>query len=164
MDGDERDRGAVGWGMGAFHKYSATCFYTRYSQDFQLTSGPDIVWALSSVSICLSSVPTSLPLVQGVQKPQGSLTRSSRNISRCPEWRSQKFNIREPCNFIPHFGLLEPLGAPYLQTSLHFLLLPRILPVAFDLLLVLCLLSLHHTEELLFSVRQWLLPTLTTAP
>lgn len=50
VDGDERDRGAVGWGgMGAFHKYSATCFYTRRSQDFQLPSGPDIVRLLSSV-------------------------------------------------------------------------------------------------------------------
>lgn len=50
--GMRETEGQWGGGMGAFHKYSATCFYTRHSQDFQLRSASDSVWLLSSV-FCL---------------------------------------------------------------------------------------------------------------
>lgn len=121
--------------MGAFHKYSATCFYARHSQDFQLMRGTDIVQALSSV-LCLLYPPPfhwsresrnhTAHLLDPAVVSAGALSgglKSSTSVS--------------PVTPFSTLGFLSHPTALYLQTSLHFVFLPRILPVAFDLLLVL---------------------------
>lgn len=106
------------------YKHRCNCFYTRYSWDFQLVSGPDTVWSLNLV-LCLLCPPRlhwgreSVNYLAGLLNPAVAL--GSSGISSYPEWQPGQLNVHEPWDSLPCSGLLERFStAPYHGAILHF--------------------------------------------